>query len=784
MEARPPLHVPRVEQQGTEVDRHAVEGQAHLAAFKAPPAFAGGNMTICFRGDPDVHAALGFKEITSFRPLVRYDGVANRVVRNAFREAGFQLTKGSAWNVMWGAAKSPEEYKSLLPFQRINHFPGTWELGRKDRLYRSIARMRRLKGAAFDFVPPFYVLPDEWTEFRSYMSRNPKAMYIRKPVASSRGRGVRMVVNPNKLPRNKEFMVQRYIENPLLVDGRKFDLRLYVVVTCLDPLRVYVYEEGLVRFASTAYSTDSRKKAVHITNYTVQKKLAANRQRQANQDSATMSGAVNADGGAPGPEARRPESHESRKPSPNRRASSASLDGEEGLFAAHLARQESGPASAASADVETEAYEADGESAHGEQRFVAAGRDPGSPEDRSRILDSSQLKWTFRRLREHLKAQGIPWKTLWDQMLDIVARTVIAVEGRMSALSKVNVPHHLNCFEVYGFDIMFDDRLRGWLIEVNTGPSLATGSAVDREVKTPMVRDLMHLVGVPVIQKGVFVRQMKVEREARLSGLARTASRPDSRRSQFGADSSEPGTGPPSRPGTSDNHRFPSASSSRTSMASERAPSRRSGRRVQDAAAFDFTDTPTELLPESVLEMEAEDQRRGRFIRAFPRDDEPGRHQELFETKRYENILLQTWLISKTRARTGRAHGTRKPGQSKARTQKPAPTRTSEAKATPRQRSAARALSLPRGARSQTKGLVEEPRLPTVILDAAAQGSAPPRLSAHQWRTQTRSLGRPADRALLHGNSVNLGVPSATRVVGYPFIRSISTRVPGPGRLE
>lgn len=57
-----------------------------------------------------------------------------------------------------------------------------------------------------------------------------------------------MVTDVRNIPPDTiNLLVQHYIERPLTINGYKFDLRIYVALTCLDPLRLYVYEDGLVR---------------------------------------------------------------------------------------------------------------------------------------------------------------------------------------------------------------------------------------------------------------------------------------------------------------------------------------------------------------------------------------------------------------------------------------------------------------------------------------------------------------------------------------------------------
>jgi hypothetical protein len=50
------------------------------------------------------------------------------------------------------------------------------------------------------------------------------------------------------------MIVQRYITNPLLIQGFKWDLRLYVLITSVSPLTIFIYDEGLVRFSTHKFS--------------------------------------------------------------------------------------------------------------------------------------------------------------------------------------------------------------------------------------------------------------------------------------------------------------------------------------------------------------------------------------------------------------------------------------------------------------------------------------------------------------------------------------------------
>jgi len=61
-------------------------------------------------------------------------------VVNSLKNAGFEQTESKNWNVLWSAPLHVETIKKFNKYQRCNHFPSTWQIGRKDNLWRNFAR--------------------------------------------------------------------------------------------------------------------------------------------------------------------------------------------------------------------------------------------------------------------------------------------------------------------------------------------------------------------------------------------------------------------------------------------------------------------------------------------------------------------------------------------------------------------------------------------------------------------------------------------------------------------
>ena len=168
----------------------------------------------------------------------------------------------------------PERLASLKPYMKVNHFPGMHMISRKNNLGRILKRLHKMYPDDFKFFPLTWMLPYDFHELRNYVSkRKTPISLIVKPEAGSQGKGIFLTRKIDDLASQTHMVVQRYLRRPYLIDGLKFDLRLYVLVTSCEPLRIFLFKEGLARFATDKYDTTGALENVfmHLTNYAINK---------------------------------------------------------------------------------------------------------------------------------------------------------------------------------------------------------------------------------------------------------------------------------------------------------------------------------------------------------------------------------------------------------------------------------------------------------------------------------------------------------------------------------
>lgn len=97
----------------------------------------------------------------------------------------------------------------------------------------------------FDFIPETFLLPGEnmafIKKFREHSLKDPLNYWILKPVGMSRGRGIELISRLEDVVFSEPVVLQKYLSHPLLVNNHKFDMRIYVLVTSMNPLEAFIY---------------------------------------------------------------------------------------------------------------------------------------------------------------------------------------------------------------------------------------------------------------------------------------------------------------------------------------------------------------------------------------------------------------------------------------------------------------------------------------------------------------------------------------------------------------
>ncbi len=195
--------------------------------------------------------------------------------------------------LLWLRKNYRDKFRLLRPFQLLNHFPGESSLINKGNLTSTLKNFEPVSPDELlsidQFYPETYRLFDP-AERKYFLDSVPivddrKNIWIYKPGDQSRGRGIEIMWRFNNLKKKyrkwgdrpitdkkQQGIIQRYIQNPLLLEGRKSEIRVYWLVLNLNPLQVLVYPECTVRLNSLPFTLDDfDNQLIHVTNVYQQK---------------------------------------------------------------------------------------------------------------------------------------------------------------------------------------------------------------------------------------------------------------------------------------------------------------------------------------------------------------------------------------------------------------------------------------------------------------------------------------------------------------------------------
>lgn len=184
-------------------------------------------------------------------------------------------------DVMWAGLEIPWEGVYVATEMHLNRIPGVSDLSSKKVTGYYLNKFREYYPENFDFFPRTFLIPEESEQLQAYMKANDDRYYIAKPTDGAQGDGIILMKNFKDLPSKaygspySGLVVQEYVSNPLLIDGKKFDLRLYLLISNVKPMIAFLCDEGLARFSTEDYSKPTkdnfRKSFMHLTNYSLNK---------------------------------------------------------------------------------------------------------------------------------------------------------------------------------------------------------------------------------------------------------------------------------------------------------------------------------------------------------------------------------------------------------------------------------------------------------------------------------------------------------------------------------
>ena len=236
-----------------------------------------------------------------------------RALSSDAADAAAAPRNGIAWQILWCMTERcthvdartwdyPASLAAMTPGQVFNHVPGMRALTSPDALANISDALAAIEPRAritpethivnfngtsndarferaFDAHAPGSRASKPGTWILKKYTRRAATAHSPPPQVRDLTRILLRSDQPHLLPKSGLWLAQRYIANPLLVDGRKFTLRLYVLVASVRPLRVYVHKRGLAVFAATRFAAPRHDHAADLAAHVTSERDAAERDR-------------------------------------------------------------------------------------------------------------------------------------------------------------------------------------------------------------------------------------------------------------------------------------------------------------------------------------------------------------------------------------------------------------------------------------------------------------------------------------------------------------------------
>ena len=158
----------------------------------------------------------------------------------------------------------------------VNRVPGAELFREKTTQWRILNQLYELFPEEFKFHPQSFLLPKDLNELEKSIKENPKKLLIAKPSEGGGGGGIFLFKSTKDLSGlswTQDWVVQRYVPKPLLINKKKWDMRVYVMIHGVNPMKAYLATEyGLARFWTEDYDTSNTHNIFsHLTNYSLNK---------------------------------------------------------------------------------------------------------------------------------------------------------------------------------------------------------------------------------------------------------------------------------------------------------------------------------------------------------------------------------------------------------------------------------------------------------------------------------------------------------------------------------